>query len=77
MAWTTDPVVQAGNTTVAWTVSGGNLITNHDAVMIGPSGGSDVEITRILVRSTPVYTITVRVNGPSAATFRFYAEQIN
>ncbi len=57
MAWTTDPLVQGGNTTVTWTVSGGTL-TNHDVVVIGPSGGSDVEITRILVRSTPVYTIT-------------------
>jgi hypothetical protein len=79
MAWTTSQVTQNGNTTVTWNIQGGNLITNHDAIVVKPtSGTSGLRINDITARISPTrYSVSVTVVGAGAMAFRFAAEAMD
>ncbi|HEX6028806.1 MAG TPA: hypothetical protein VFY64_07190 [Nitrososphaeraceae archaeon] len=78
MSWTTGPVTQNGNTTAGWIITGGAL-TNHDAIVTKLEVGSScVQILSIVQCIGPNrYTVTVRVIGAGAVTFRFAAEALD
>lgn len=79
MAWTTSVVTQNGNSTVTWSLSGGNLISTHDCIVLKPtSGTSGLKITgKIVFREPTRYHVTVQVIGTGAMAYRFAAERMD
>jgi hypothetical protein len=79
MSWTSNQIIQNGNTVVTWVLTGSGL-SNADAVVIrlDNSGSSGVRIEHTTVKLNPLsYSSQVRIVGAGAAAFRFSAEQMD
>ena len=79
MQWRTVLITQNGNSTLDYNLINFPGMSSHDAVVVGPTiGSSQVEITRVLVRLSPVrYLVTVRVVGSGAMVFRIHGERVD
>ena len=78
MSWTTNQVVQNGNTVGTWIATGSGL-SNADAVVIRlDSSTSGVRLEHTTVKLNPLsYSAQVRIVGAGAAAFRLSAEQMD
>lgn len=74
------PYSQNGNTTIGWTVWGGN-ITNHEAfaVQLETSGTSNTGalLSNVIVYCNPTkYSLNITAEGPGAISYHINSNQV-